>query len=124
MAINSGHDDHDRRAAAAAEGRIRRWLPWILGAIALLILILALRSCGDDDRSDNITTTGDPAVVDPAATSTLGTPVAGEASAWNSQAFTTYLGGNEPVGRAFALDRVTFASGSSLIKERGAEPDW
>lgn len=34
-------------AAAAGAAGLRRWLPWILAAIGLLLLILLLRSCGD-----------------------------------------------------------------------------
>ena len=116
MAVTNGNDDRDRhdRVAAGATGGTRRWLPWIIGAIALLILILALRSCGDDDRVDTATT-ADTAALDPAVTG-AGTATTGEAAAWNGAAFTSYLGGTEPVGRSFALDRVTFASGSSLIR--------
>lgn len=113
MAVNNGHDDRDRHAAAAAEGGMRRWLPWILGAIALLILILALRSCGDDDRAATTDTAGGTTAITPVDGSTA---MAGDTAAWNSAAFTSYLGGTEPVGRAFALDQVTFASGSSLIR--------
>jgi outer membrane protein OmpA-like peptidoglycan-associated protein len=114
MAVTNGNDDRDRRDRAAAGGT-RRWLPWVLGALALLLLILALRSCGDDE-ADRATTTG----ANNAAMAPAGTPVGatagGEAAAWNSAAFTSYLVGSEPVGRAFALDQVTFASGSSLIR--------
>ncbi|MGX7953154.1 OmpA family protein [Tsuneonella sp. HG249] len=118
MAVNNGndHDRHDR-AADAAGGGMRRWLPWIIGALALLLLLLALRSC-DDDRGEAGTETvitGDTTTVTPAGTA-AGTAATGEPSAWNSAAFTSYLGGNEPVGRAFALDQVNFASGSSLIR--------
>lgn len=117
MAVENGnHRDRDDRAAAAAAGGMRRWLPWIIGAIALLILILALRGCDDDDRGAETITDADTASLEAGGTGAATATTLGEAAAWNSQAFTAYLGGTEPVGRTFALDRITFASGSSLVR--------
>lgn len=115
MVDTNRNDDRDRRDAAAAAAGTRRWLPWIIGAIALLMLILALRSCGDDDRGDTEAVTADSeamieGVEDDSAAMT------GTAGEWNGAEFTRYLGGSDPVGRTFALDRVTFASGSSLVR--------
>ena len=113
--VDNDSNRHDR-AAAPATGR-NRWLPWVMGALVLLGLILLLRSCGDDDRAADvaddgtIATTGaaDTAATDPAL-------AAGGSMAWNANAFGTYLAGNEALGRTFGLERVTFASGSSLLR--------
>lgn len=109
-------NDPDRRdrapAAATAGGGVGRWLPWLLAAIALVILILALRGCDDDRRAADVERASPGAGT---ASPTAG-PVGAEAAAWDSEAFGRYLAGSEPVGRTFVLDRITFASGSSLIR--------
>lgn len=116
--VDTNHDRDRDRVAAAGGTRRASWLPWVIGAAAVLLLILALRGCDDDDaRSDAALTEADTASLEAGGTvPAAGTAAAGGAAAWNNAAFTSYLGGSEPLGRTFALDRITFASGSSLIR--------
>lgn len=109
MATN---DPNRRDHATTPTGeRKKNWLPWVIGALLLLGLIFLLRSCGDDDDAAVQTTSTDDVAGAPATSMT--NPA--EPTAWNANEFGTYLGGNQPVGRAFALERVTFASGSALL---------
>lgn len=121
MVDNTPNSDRerDRRDATGAPVVRNRWLPWVIGGVVLLLLLLALRSCGDKDADDTAVVT-DNAASAPSGTVTgtvaaTGAAGAGAASAWDRTAFSDYLAGNEPVGRAFALERVTFASGSVLL---------
>jgi outer membrane protein OmpA-like peptidoglycan-associated protein len=106
------------RVGAPVAGR-KSWLPWVIGGIVLLLLILLLRGCGDDEATVATGTGEDTAAMAPAdGTAGMGAGGAmtpGQATAWNANEFGTYLGGTEPVGRSFALERVTFASGSALL---------
>jgi len=113
----------DRREAGVPPPRRRpNWLLWVIGAVLLLLLLLAVRSCADNDAdadhagnvadADNVAMAPD----ESAGAGTAAMADAGQPVVWNREAFTTYLGGTEPVGRAFALDRVTFNSGSALLK--------
>jgi outer membrane protein OmpA-like peptidoglycan-associated protein len=111
---NNGNRDRDRLdGAGAADARRNRWLPWVVGGVLLLLLLLALRSCGDDDADQAATTAAGPAGTVTGTVSATGAAAA--ATPWSSQDFATYLGGSDPLGRAFALERVTFASGSAIL---------
>lgn len=111
--VDNDPNHHDR--AGAPVGSRKAWVPWVIGAAGLLLLVLLLRSCGGED---------DAAVTDPARETVTAfpdgeaevMPVASDrANPWDAGAFGSYLAGNEPLGRAFALERVTFASGSALL---------
>ncbi|MFA9199971.1 MAG: OmpA family protein [Cypionkella sp.] len=118
--VDPNHDRDRDHLGAAGGARRPAWLPWVLGAAAILLLLLLLRSCNDDDaRSDAALTDADTASMEAGGTvPAAGSMAAGAAgaAAWDNAAFTSYLGGTEPVGRTFALDQVTFASGSSLVR--------
>lgn len=106
-------NDPNRRdhATAPVGERKKNWLPWVIGGLLLLGLILLLRSCGDDDQAVvDTATTGD---VAGSTEGSMANPT--QPTAWNTNEFGTYLSGDEPLGRAFALERVTFASGSALL---------
>lgn len=109
------NDPNHRDRAGAPIGTRKSWVPWVVGAAVLLLLVLLLRGCGGED---------DAALTQPASESVTAfpdgeagvVPVASDrATSWDAGAFGTYLAGNEPLGRAFALERVTFASGSALL---------
>lgn len=102
----------------AAEGARKgmSWLPWVIGALLLLGLILLLRGCDDDDAAQ----VADPNAAD---TSMAGTtaPVAGAgATDENGQLMTrdveTYLAGTEATPRTFGFNNVFFDTGSSTIR--------
>lgn len=110
------NDPNHRNGTANSGNGAKRWLPWVIGALLLLGLILLLRSCGDDEAA---TVSEDPAATIDSSTvgGTVGNGTAGtnQTINWSAGDFGIYLSGNEPLGRSFALERVTFASGSALL---------
>jgi membrane fusion protein (multidrug efflux system) len=114
VGTNGSRDhNHDRGNAGAPAGRRKPWLPWLIGGVLLLLLLLALRSCGEDDEVQNAQETATAETMGPRVEGTVTANAA--PTAWSSQDFAGYLGGTEPLGRAFVLERVTFASGSALL---------
>lgn len=98
------------RTAATAERAGMNWLPWVIGAVVLLGLILALRGCGDRDD-----------VAEPAATGTdtaavAGPVVTGQDGTNLNRDVETYLAGTDPTPRTFGFDNVFFDTGSSAIR--------
>ena len=86
------------------------WLPWIMGALVIVGLILTLRGCGD--RED---------VVEPAVTATdtaavTGPAVTDETGATLNRDVETYLAGTDPTPRTFGFDNVFFDTGSAAIR--------
>lgn len=95
-------------------------LPWIIGGLLLLgLLFLLLRGCDRDPAPVNtVDTYNEVNTVGPVDNNLATTAPAGtEAAPFTAQGLDSYLSGQEPVGRAFALDRVTFASGSALLND-------
>jgi outer membrane protein OmpA-like peptidoglycan-associated protein len=97
-------DDRDRKGMG--------WLPWVIGALVLLGLILALRGCDDDD---------DRVAPDPAATTAEGLAITSTATLDENGAnlkreVETYLAGAEPTPRTFGFNNVFFDTGSSTIR--------
>ncbi len=114
MADINGNQDRNRHDGVGTTGaRRNRWLPWVIGGILLLVLFLALRSCGDDDSTDASQTVAEAPVA--GAADIAPATATDETLDWNSETFATYLASTDPVGRSFALGRVTFASGSALL---------
>lgn len=102
--------EHDRKRGGA--------LWWLLAALAaILLLVLLTRGCDDTRRTDAVA----PVETGSAAgrVSDAGDPMVSEAAAYSTAEFDRYLAGTEPVGRAFALDKVTFASGSDTLDAVG-----
>jgi outer membrane protein OmpA-like peptidoglycan-associated protein len=119
MADRDGNRHHDRsygHGTGTTPERRRSLIGWLLGAALLVgLLVLVLRGC--DDTADR--TAAVPGTTTSAGTgrvSDAGDPMV-PAGAYRSADFDNYLAGTEPVGRAFALDRVTFATGSSDLDD-------
>ena len=95
--------------------RRRGLIGWLLGAALLIgLLVLLVRGC---DTADNRMTAADAgAAATSGRVSDEGDPMV-PAFGYRSADFDSYLAGAEPAGRAFALDRVTFASGSSELDD-------
>lgn len=99
------HRDDDRKGMG--------WLPWVIGGLILLGLILALRGCGDDDEAR--------ATLDQSAATTAGTTTAGAGPIDEDGAILTrdveaYLAGNEATPRTFGFNNVFFDTGSAAIR--------
>lgn len=106
-------DNRDRDPRLTPVGSAwRKYLPWIIGAVVLLLLLLMLTRCGDDRAAM------DPAATDDAAVApTTETPVmpATNASVGVS-GLDAYLAGSDAAPRTFAFERVNFDTGSSTIR--------
>lgn len=105
--------DHDKKVA---------WLPWLLLALGLLALLLALSRCNRDEPA---AVAPGPVVneVAPAGNEVVAaTPNAGAADALlGTSALGTYLAGTEPAPRTFTFEKLNFDTASSEIRPADAE---
>lgn len=95
-------------AVTGAEPRRNYLLPWVLGGLALLALILALTQCdrdGDRNRTDAV------AVETPRV---VGAPLREGSLAYDVDRF---LASEDGVPRTFTLDRINFDSGTAALRE-------
>jgi len=95
------------------------WLPWLLAALVLLALVLALSQCDNDETPAAETTA---VVPDPApSTQVVGTtPNAGSSTALAGVAGAagvgSFLAGTEPAPRTFVFEKLNFDTASSEIR--------
>ena len=90
-------------------------LPWVLGGLALLGLILALSQCDFDDDRANTTAAEAPAVVTPRV---AGAPLIPGTLAHDLDRF---MGSEDGLPRTFTFDAVNFDSGTATL--RGEDDD-
>lgn len=101
------------------------WLPWLLLALGLLALLLALSRCNRDDRAvvtpvavDNGTAPADGAVVGKTPNATAAVVPAGTAG------LGTFLAGSEATPRTFVFEKLNFDTAKSAVRaEDAAEID-
>lgn len=113
---NRPGERRDTRPAAAPAG-LKRWLPWIIGAAVLLLLLLLLSRCGDREVEVDETDAARSAAVAPAATTAVqpgavppgAAPLTGDLNT----RLRTYLTSGEAAGRRFTFDDLHFATGSA-----------
>lgn len=95
------------------------WLPWILGALALLALLFALSQCGRDrtvvpapvvipEETETVTTTN--------TVTTNSTPVAAAGALAGTSGLGAYLGGTGALPRSFAFERMYFDTAKSEMR--------
>ena len=97
------------------------WLPWVLGALLLLGLLWLLTRDNDEDRvvepvaEETLAPTATETT--PAAAMTNGTAAGTVATtaAYSGAELDRYLASQDPIGRTYTFDKVTFASGSSAL---------
>lgn len=100
------------------------WLPWLLLALGLLALLLALSRC---DREDDTTAATPVATEEAAAPQAAPEVVATTADAGASAALAgasglgTYLAGTEPTPRTFTFEKLNFDSAKSDIRPADAD---
>jgi outer membrane protein OmpA-like peptidoglycan-associated protein len=106
------------------------WLPWLLGALALLGLLFALSRCNRDERTvvapDNgMTATGDNMVVgqtpDAPGSAPLAGAAAGAATAAGISGLGSYLAGAEPAPATFQFEKINFDTAKSDIRPQDRE---
>lgn len=104
-------------AVGSAEPRRNYMLPWVLGGLVLLALILALATCEgkDDGRAERRTDNDVPAVVTPRV---AGAPLIPGTLAHDLDRF---MAGKDGLPRTFIFDAVNFDSGTANL--RGADDD-
>ncbi len=104
-------------AVGSAEPRRNYMLPWVLGGLALLALILALATCegNDDGRASRTTDSGAPAVITPRV---AGAPLIPGTLAHDLNRF---MGSKDGLPRTFSFDAINFDSGTANL--RGADGD-
>ncbi|VWX48424.1 OmpA family protein [Novosphingobium sp. 9U] len=118
---------NDRRDGAPSHVHIEKkkgfnWLPWLLLALGLLALLLALSRCDRDDKA--VVTPVDIATESPAGAATdvvATTPNAsGSAALAGTSGLGTYLAGTEPTPRTFTFEKLNFDSAKSDIRPADA----
>jgi outer membrane protein OmpA-like peptidoglycan-associated protein len=106
------------------------WLPWLLGALALLALLFGLRRCGHDEQSTPVASTAapEPAIAPPPApyppTVASPAPATGAAAASTlpgTSGVGTYLGGTEALPRTFVFEKLNFDTAKSEIRAADRE---
>jgi outer membrane protein OmpA-like peptidoglycan-associated protein len=111
----------ERRDGVGHPPAKKNWIPWIVGALVLLaILIFGLRGCDDGAEQAQVGNAGESAEVAPGAatnTTTTGALAGTDTGAFTSDGLRGYLreSGSDQTGRAFGLEQVTFDSGSSTL---------
>ncbi len=95
-------------AVGGAEPRRNYMLPWVLGGLALLALILALSQCDNDNRR----------ATDTAATAVITPRVAGAPLRQGTLAYDLdrFMGSEDGVPRTFTFDAVNFDSGTANLR--------
>ena len=96
-----------------------KWLPWVLLALALLALLLGLRSCNDDREVVQTAPAVVPAPVEtapvaPAPAVAPATPAV--AILPGASAIGTYLAGTEALPRTFVFEKLNFDTAKSDIR--------
>lgn len=93
-------------------------LPLLLGLLGLGLLALLLARGCSTDRADNTVTNAavnDMATLGSATVNGVDNAAATTVSAFDRATFDAYLKGTDAVGRAYSLDKVTFATGSAKL---------
>ena len=104
-------------AVGGAEPRRNYMLPWVLGGLALVALILALATCegADDGRAKRAADADTPAVATPRV---AGAPLTPGTLAYELDRF---MGSKDGLPRTFSFDAIDFDSGTANL--RGADGD-
>jgi outer membrane protein OmpA-like peptidoglycan-associated protein len=123
MTMNDPNRRDDDRVVVAPAWR--RWLPWIIGAIALLIVLSLFRGCGDTDDADvaNTDVAGSYDTSTTTTTTTTGAPVVlpggqqvtGQPGQLNYD-LAQYMASTEAQGRRFTFDNLHFDTASANLQ--------
>ena len=111
--------------AVPAKGGLPKWLPWLLAALGLLLLVLLFRSCGHERAA---VTTSTSSTVTTTSSSTAATPPVGvekvtlpggrsvdlEPKTLNYE-LQAFLASPAPVPQTFTFDHLNFATDSAAL---------
>lgn len=115
------------RAVDGAKPRGNFYLPWIVGAIGLLLLLLLFKGCVTERREEAVTgPTATVANTDPAPVggdnmvvgATTGAPAA---AALGVSQLGSYLGGADPMPTTFVFEKINFDTAKSDIRPQDRE---
>ncbi|MCC2976618.1 OmpA family protein [Sphingomonas sp. PL-96] len=99
------------------------WLPWLLLALGILALLLALSRCNRDDDAV-VAPTASPSGAASTDSAEAGTVVAttpnADASAAGTSGLGAFLGGSEPTPRTFQFEKLNFDTGKSVVRPADA----
>ena len=98
------------------------WLPWLLLALGLLALLVALSRCNRNEATVAPAAAPSPAGTAIANGSVVATTpnAATSAAAAGTSALGTYLGGSEPTPRTFTFEKLNFDTAKSAIRPADA----
>jgi outer membrane protein OmpA-like peptidoglycan-associated protein len=118
-------DRHDRGPSQIHIEKKKRsnWLPWLLLALGLLALLLALSRCDRDDEAQIASVATDDGSAVQAPPGVVATTAnAGASSALvGTSGLGTYLAGTEPTPRTFTFEKLNFDSAKSEIRAADAD---
>jgi outer membrane protein OmpA-like peptidoglycan-associated protein len=99
------------------------WLPWLLLALGLLALLLALSRCDRDDEARVASAATDGGAAVQAAPKVVATTAnAGASSALvGTSGLGTFLAGTEPTPRTFTFEKLNFDSAKSEVRAADAD---
>jgi outer membrane protein OmpA-like peptidoglycan-associated protein len=115
------------RAVEGAKPRGNFYLPWIVGAVGLLLLLLLFRGCVTEQREEAVTgPTATVANTDPATGTgdnmVVGaTTGAGAATPLGVTELGGYLGGTDPAPATFVFEKINFDTAKSDIRPQDRE---
>ncbi|HEU0045274.1 DUF2171 domain-containing protein [Sphingomonas sp.] len=100
-------------AVAGDAPRSKRYLPWVLLGLALLVALLLYKGCSNDREAIAVAPTQS---APSAATVAAGNPDAPAAGTLGVSGLSGYLAGTDPAPRSFAFEKINFDTGSSAIR--------
>lgn len=107
------------RAVDGAKPRGNFYLPWIVGVVGLLLLLLLFKSCVTDKRDDTVATGATTTMTDTGSGgntvvgATAGAPAA---TPLGVSQLGGYLGGAEPTPATFVFEKINFDTAKSDIR--------
>jgi outer membrane protein OmpA-like peptidoglycan-associated protein len=116
-------DTNDHRDGAPSHIHIEKkkgfnWLPWLLLALGLLALLLALSRCNRDEATVTPVASPTAAAGDGAVVAT--TPNAATSAAAGLSGLGGYLAGSEPAPRTFTFEKLNFDTAKSDVRAADA----
>lgn len=105
------------RSVDGAKPRGNFYLPWIVGIVGVLLLLLLFKSCVQDKRNDAVATETTTTVTDTGANTVVAeTAGAPAAVPLGVSGLATYLGGTGPTPATFVFEKINFDTAKSDVR--------